>query len=452
MVPENSTQFERTGSNPVRDIVIGLDFGSSFTKVVLQDPPSKKAFAVPFPREGHPRNKFLLPSKLVLDADGTCELGLSDNFALSHIKRDLMEEPKKYIDLPVGTETGLKVVVLASIYLALVLRSARRWFLANLRDEYGRSKIRWHLNVGIPAKNYDEKNIRVAFLAAARFGWWLSIQEKPLTIQEVTGALQEPKDRTFLSGPDYERVQVVPEVAAEVAGYARSPFRRLGLHMILDIGDSTMDIATFRLQTSPEQTLTYWFLWAEVSKCACADLHSRRVDLVTKELKSWLESVKQIVDLHGQVPESYDAYSPPSIDLSHVDAAFIKSAAQTVIRTAAISYRNRDPNADEWREGVPAFVCGGGCNLSLFRKQFMNNVHHGLRNYFIEKFRMQELPRPDNLTADGLDSSEYHRLAVAYGLSFFYDDIGRIVPPSEIDDIVRVVPVKEVPLIDKDMV
>jgi hypothetical protein len=46
-----------------------------------------------------------------------------------------------------------------------------------------------------------------------------------------------------------------------------------------------------------------------------------------------------------------------------------------------------------------------------------------------------ELPKPDNIDAPKLGSAEYHRLAVAYGLSFSAMDLGKIVPPEAVTDI-----------------
>ena len=50
-------------------------------------------------------------------------------------------------------------------------------------------------------------------------------------------------------------------------------------------------------------------------------------------------------------------------------------------------------------------------------------------------FQRMALPKPSDLEAPGLDAHHYHRLAVAYGLSFSSLDIGRITPPGEIPDI-----------------
>ncbi|MFQ5707815.1 MAG: hypothetical protein ACE5HO_10225 [bacterium] len=48
-----------------------------------------------------------------------------------------------------------------------------------------------------------------------------------------------------------------------------------------------------------------------------------------------------------------------------------------------------------------------------------------------------DLPRPSNLEPGEVDGLNYHRFAVAYGLSFPEYDIGKIVPPHKIEDLSR---------------
>lgn len=44
-----------------------------------------------------------------------------------------------------------------------------------------------------------------------------------------------------------EDINVIPEVAAELVGYARSSLRETGLHVLIDLGARTLDIASFIL-------------------------------------------------------------------------------------------------------------------------------------------------------------------------------------------------------------
>ena len=63
----NATQFEGTGESPPKDIVIGFDFGTSCTKVVVQDHFHREAWAVPFPEFTGADNRYLLPTQVWLE-------------------------------------------------------------------------------------------------------------------------------------------------------------------------------------------------------------------------------------------------------------------------------------------------------------------------------------------------------------------------------------------------
>lgn len=448
---KNATQFEGVGADGYIDIVIGFDFGTSCTKVALQAPILRNAFAVPFGNQGHKRNIYLLPSKLGLTSYGECRLVEFNQRGIRGLKLALMKTPEKPINLPASQPIQTNALTFASAYIALVLQHVRLWFLKNFRDEYGRDRIRWYLNLGIPTPNYDDEKINKAFLKAARAGWWLSIQDGPVTIYEANKAIRKAGGENFNPGLHLDVINVVPEVAAEVASYARSPFRELGLHMIVDVGANTMDVATFRLE-APEDEFVYWFLYAEVCEYACYSIHSYRLKHTKRSLDNWLSELRRIDDYRAEIPQSHEDYLPPKVDLSDVDFEFINKAKGPVSRVAAISYTKRDPNAREWKTGVPLFLCGGGSNLSLFNVDLIKVAEKGLSGYKVASFKTRPLPKPDNFVADELDHRQYHRLAVSYGLSFFYDDIGRTVPPSDIQNIEKIERIKVVDYVGKEMV
>ncbi|MEM3453292.1 MAG: hypothetical protein QW835_06695 [Candidatus Hadarchaeum sp.] len=351
-----------------------------------------------------------------------------------------MKMPEKIILLGPFGKLETNALELVAAFLALVIRHARIWFLSNWKEVYGHSKIRWQLNLGIPARNYDDKTIKQGFLTAARAAWWLSIQKGPVTFALMRDAVRQARRENFDPGihPDY--INVVPELAAEVAGYARSPFRRPGLHLIVDVGASTMDIATFRLDVQSGE-FRYAFLCAEVNENACKNLHRERIRKVFSELSGWVKLLKKTDD--HEVLGSPAHYQPPRVSVEEVDERFVSRAAIPIRRIIATTKTQRDPNAPEWQTGVPLFVCGGGGELPLFREQLKTKVEKGLRNYQWKGFIPMSLRMPEDLTAEGLGTENYHRLAVAYGLSFFFQDIGEIVPPSEIEDIEPTKPIRD---------
>ncbi|MBW2065689.1 MAG: hypothetical protein JRJ03_12280 [Deltaproteobacteria bacterium] len=450
---ENATQFSTSGGNDFSDIVIGFDFGTSCTKIVLQDTILRNAFAVPFVDKGHQNNVYLLPTKLGFTKHGECKIAGLNEQGRGGLKYQLMTNPERSAHVKAESRLQTNVSALVSAYIALALRKARLWFLENFQTDYGKNSIRWHFNLGIPTRNYDDRSIYVAFLRAAYAGWWLSIQEGPVTVHAANDAFAKAMAGEFDPGLNPGVINIVPEVAAEVASYARSYRRQSGLHMIVDVGAGTMDIATFRLE-STEGGDEYGFLWAEVCDYACKKLHDYRLDYAKKYLDHWITELSKIDETFPEIPSSPDKYVPPALDRSLVEAdrCFLEEAKKAISRVAAISYTKKDPNASEWKSGVPLFLCGGGANLSIFKEQLVRKAEDMLKNYEIARFQSRSLTKPENLRAEGLRQNEYHRLAVAYGLSFFYDDIGKIVPPSEIEDTKRIERIKVVDPVTKEMV
>jgi len=103
-------------------------------------------------------------------------------------------------------------------------------------------------------------------------------------------------------------------------------------------------------------------------------------------------------------------------------------------------------------EVVPVFLSGGGGQMPLYREALKSAAN--MLMIIWAGFQWMELPKPSDLQAPGLDTHHYHRLAVAYGLSFSSLDIGRITPPGEIPNIAANLGVLNVPsrYVSKDMV
>ncbi len=145
----------------MRDIIFGLDFGTSCTKVVLQDPLLPKAWAIPFeqlPPENHP---YFLPTQIEGDDAKIFHL-TSKNAQFKDLKRHLLI-PETYAD------------ILACAFLAKVIEYARSYFLKTNKNLYQREQIQWILNLGIPS--IDDPEIKQTFHNTAKAAWWLSNQK-----------------------------------------------------------------------------------------------------------------------------------------------------------------------------------------------------------------------------------------------------------------------------------
>ena len=98
--------------------------------------------------------------------------------------------------------------------------------------------------------------------------------------------------------------------------------------------------------------------------------------------------------------------------------------------------RRRDPFSGIWETELPVFICGGGGRHSLYRSmidELGQRCAKAWNNF--GGFTIREIPKPDELDAPDLSHQEYERLAVAYGLSFTSDEIGKVIPESKVNDI-----------------
>lgn len=321
----------------------------------------------------------------------------------------------------------------AAAYTALALRAARRFFFTNEseREHYQHDQLRWSLNLGIPSAGYDDEAMRDRFALVGRAGWLLSLSEALPTVHTAADAIARAKSG---NPPDVE-IGVVPEVAAEVVGYAKSRQRRDGLHFILDVGASTLDLCAFVLHSDRGDDV-YELLSADVRPLGLLALHDARMEAAGRRppFDRWPS------DLAESIPEWEGLSTIPSDArerLSLADGAYVNTAARHVLlRMIDYVRHHRDPHAAGWRTGVPLFLCGGGSGHPTIPRTVAVADSTGRRNWTgYHGLKPTSLPVPPSLASDLPDGLFQRRLSVAYGLSFPGINIGPIHPPHAIENI-----------------
>ena len=446
-----SRSIERGGPAPrsTRDIVIGLDFGTSCTKVVIQDPALRKAWAVPFDELAVKGNAYLLPTKLVLGSDGSVSLSGAGSAVLD-LKLKLMAEPdtplsKLSVDADIPTPRQLCIA-----YLALVLRRTRAWLTSNLTDIYQGVELAWKVNIGVPSSTLSNSGQIDTFAQVACGAWKVSLRAEPIVWSEVVKVAQASRVMPFDFGVSPVSLNVYPEIAAEITGYARSDARRPGLHMMIDIGASTLDVSTFMLHEDGGEKVG--FLQTEVQKLGAFYLHRWRV----KSLSRCIESRFNPLDMFSPTPDDLHEMLPTDTEIDSIDGPFSDACRNLLGSVLVTTKKRRAPREPQFRHNgagaLPVFVCGGG-SLLKFYKEMIHEFDESLRRgMVIGRFDIQSLPVPPRLEVPGLPSADYHRLAVAYGLSFRYLDLPSVTAPDDIPDIESMRVREQAELISKDMV
>lgn len=419
-----STQFAGSGGDtrPPVDAVLGLDFGTSSTKVVIQNPTlaSGRAVAVPFNNLSHPSTPYLLPTTLFFESDDKFTLDESSGgLAVEEIKVRLMEHPAER-----------EAVIWCGAYLALAIREARTWFLNSQYNEIGNRRLRWSMNLGIPSAGYDDDEVALGFRRAASLAWRLSLAERSIDIQLAHDFEGMDVD------PEIDLV-VVPEVAAEVVGYARSPRRRNGLHVLMDVGATTLDVCSFVLDER-DGADRYNLLTAIVSELGARKLHLARIDALQKADIQVHPGVLKWEDYLAPIPDKLDQYVVNGTipqKLMDANESFQGRSVTPLMTTLVDLKRTRDPNSAALRDGLPIFLCGGGSQMLFYQSVVTESNRRFTAAYAVGRLVPMSLGKPSNLINQDVDDVSFSRLAVAYGLSFDSLDIGEIQRPSEIEDI-----------------
>jgi predicted Zn finger-like uncharacterized protein len=432
--------------NDESDIVLGFDFGTSSSKIVIRDSGRQTAYAVPFGELGCKGNRYLIPAKLYIGEDGA--FGLEPlRFSCDRLKLLVMENPDGEVLLSNRSSNPIKASDLAVAYMAMVIRHARLWFLEHTAEIYKKTHIQWQINLGIPSSNYEDEKKCIRFKHLAMAAWRISMFDNPILITQVKEIVADSAMHIASQGLDIPNNEINsvwlhpdfvgthPEVIMEIVGYARSPLRNDGLHLLVDIGASTMDVATFIIH-SDEGEDKFPILETAVDQYGTMVLHEKRIRGLKNNLDQALQS-KGSIDPTGALPDlTYYEVSMESSVFTEIDNQFFKACAANIGNVIRNTKNNRAPYARAWSLGLPVFICGGGSRIEAYRTMLRNlgsRIAKGISDF--KGFDIRIIPKPDQLEAPDISHHEYDRLAVAYGLSFSSLEIGEVISRDMVSDI-----------------
>lgn len=430
------TQIAPETTEEISQVIVGFDFGTSMTKVLIRDNSRTTSYPIPLGQLTNNPEKFLLPTTVSLNKSGAFCIS-TDSHYVNDLKRNLMVKPNG----SVNSEIDLTWQHLSVAYISFVLHLARNWFLKEYGDWYLQSKIAWEFNLGVPSSNQQFGNMRENFVEVARASWLASVDHRGVTLESVRLALDCAKDESKLveARPHYddrvihnELINVIPEVLAEVHGYKMSGAAHAeNMHLIVDVGATTLDAAMFILNQNDGNPRTS-SLEDAVERLGVYELHQFRI----RELCKSLEYEKDSIQAKGNETHSTDIVLSPedyptSILLKPVDdidMAFKNNCMAQIRKILAVS-KEKCPIQGKWKEGVPVVICGGGAKMDLY-KRAVEDARQGMQDVAPFQFRVFELPK-DLVNEDGAIESLV-RLAVAYGLSYSRIDMGEIIDKSKI--------------------
>lgn len=316
------------------DINLGLDLGTSYTKVVWRH--GKQARPVCFGQNPDRLEDYLAPSIVYFNGksfhtslDAPKKSAVGPEYAIPNFKICLSCESDKTGGCGIGKcpisnwniklfpeETrNNEVGLVTSIFLASVLSRSKQIILnelgllkgprqkentswwnglkraVGLRDSkrlQQKEKVRWSVNLAVPSKYLDKAPMAIGFENALKTAWLMSLvmDEFPTMRdgQEVINCYNAARRIIETCKLD---CFVYSEVAAEVASVTMSRTSQDGLYALVDVGAGTVDASVFRLYRNPKGDRTHNEYATEVFRSGSAYIEASAV--------TWLRNNGQFV-------------------------------------------------------------------------------------------------------------------------------------------------------------
>ena len=413
------------------ELFIGLDFGTSFCKVVVQEPSRPQAWAIPFSANEH--NPYTLATKL-WERDGSFHLD-PDGRAFSNLKMALFGEGVTPVD-----------VIRATAFVALVIRHAKNWSWKHKADEFPGQVPLWQVNLGIPARNFENKRLVDKFKKILWAGMVLAENNgKAICIEDINqviSAVEKAWDHVDAKitvnnyGSVYrDQIAVYPEIAAQIYGFLRSEYRdpSQNTFMLVDVGGGTVDAALFHVFQKKDGETTFIFKASAVEPLGVYMLHRERIhwflDQLSKkglcpEIVKLLRALIANNWMPDEIPGLISQYLTGVQYPEHTsDKEFCNSFSSMLWYDIIMMAKQKAAGVETKGARTQFLLSGGGRTIALY-KSFIDFINSPNSNSQL-RLHPIEMGVPKALQAQHLAISEFHRLSVAYGLSF--NTIGEIV-------------------------
>ncbi|MGI0490305.1 hypothetical protein ACN4EG_00725 [Alkalinema pantanalense CENA528] len=416
---------------------LGIDFGTSFTKVCFRDMVNNQSEIVTFTDEVTHLEEALLPTKIGILPDGTLITGLTASewqryddqgqTTIEFIKMRLAE-----FDLPQGMESwqlehlpqvrqAEAVENLCAYYLSRVITRAQAWIRRHKPELVMNQRIDWSANVGVPVEYYDSQAIE-RFRRTLSLAWLLSNepQTKPITLENLQDCLKPLRANLQQATTN---CHAIPEIAAEVWSLINSREVDTGFYVLFDIGDGTLDGSAFRYWNDDGEKKIDFFS-GEVKPFGVTAFAQQ----LAKELGMTETDTKEIICANvSNCPDSFEASSARKKIQQLVARVILKGRSEYVNH----GFRLMQPGLKTTLD----ILIGGGGGQTMFYQQAITSTYQDFqhKNAGIPEYAVRSLPLPKDLETNGINNDQFHRFAVAYGLSIPDGERPEVRLPSEME-------------------
>lgn len=466
-------QLSPLGQVAESEVVMGVDFGTSSTKVAIRDVDRQLTFPVHFPTESGNQSQ-ITPTALYL-TNGSARLqGVGEPI-----------DDIKIRALKTGSDDRSLAICVA--YLALIIRFSRGQLWRRYSSNFLRRELKWRFHFGIPASNVRDFPVRDRYLSICRAAILLSsCKSEEIDLEQAAdlyrqcttddgtevafGQANQDIQSTFYGSGEYfrkEGVKIWPEVMAQTFGFLRSNLwnpQRMPRVMTVDVGAGTLDVSLCEVSISldGDDAMVFTPLATFVDGLGLRNFVRHRYTTVLEaygsesirdQVASCSECLAHIDWVKTRVPTNLfgdDGFFPrlgTQGDPGPIDFAFKDQMGKMIWSKTVLPLYPEGTSAE-----LPVFLCGGGKGVDFYRDFIMGYAaDHGWR----VRFDMKDVRSGQDFIDS--DAAIFDRVSVAYGLAFpdlghFIDD-GFGVPKAKLDlDLKPISPKWADSYVDKDMV
>ena len=400
-------------------INLGIDFGTSFTKVCFRDVGTEQSGIAIIGRGV--ANNALVPTLLAVDADGKLHVAdeASEDLKAIYVPYLKMRLAGEAIGSPLPTVAGLdlddeqSIRALAAWFLATIILRSQRWIERAEADRLRNRSVVWSANVGVPVEHYDS-DVLAVFEEVLGVSWsWVRGGAVPATVEAAVESYVTDVGRPDRSLADFH---AIPEISAAVQSFITSREAAPGVYVYFDIGGGTVDGVAFNyVNDNGERGLNFYS--GRVAPLGMAALRP-----TAEGAASDIEAAANFDTAIAAAPNNEDLASEVRKLVGHVVANAKRKDSRDwrwdPIQSEARHRKfvgQRDPSS---MKPLIVFVGGGGAH-SRWYKETISSTHSrfGHHNAGIPPYRLAEVPKPADLSMAQLNEREFRRFAISYGLS-----------------------------------
>jgi hypothetical protein len=421
---------------------LGIDFGTSFTKVCFRDIARNYSELVTFTDGTTQLEEALLPTKIGILPNGTLIAGLTATEWQAYESQvettvELIKMRLANLDLPQevngwrleqlpALDQPEMVENLCAYYLSRVINRTQHWIRCHKSDLLINQRIVWSANVGVPVAYCDSPAL-ARFEKVLSLAWLLSNEPQTewFTLENLATQMDELRSR--LNSTSAIDCFAIPEIAAEAWSFFNSREADDGFYVFLDIGDGTLDgTAFYYYREDGEPNVNFYTAKVEpLGVTALSRLLAAELNQSASTVKATLQNAQS--DLMATIHSSRSRRQ-----IQQLVAAVIWNAKQEHFKHFPNGLRPGAVKSD-FRDQLKVFLGGGGSKMAFY-SQTITATHAEFKqqNAGIPPYALKLLPVPKDLTMNQVSEGEFHRFAVGYGLSLPVYEGAKVCLPSQV--------------------